>query len=54
MVAAALSNLWLWLKAEYSAMFEVDPLYPLQPTFTPHVRFRANSVRSTPSNGLGW
>ncbi len=49
-----LANFSFWLQADYPAMSEVGRLYPQQPTFKPHVRFRAISVRSTPSNGRGW
>ncbi len=40
----------LWLQADYPATSRVRLLYPQQPTFKPHVRFRADFVCSTPRN----
>jgi hypothetical protein len=51
------SNVSSWLTTDSAAMSLVRPLIPQQPTFEPHVRFRADCVCFTPRSrhsGLGW
>ena len=46
-------NFCCWLQADYLITSAPRPVYPQLRTFKPHVCFRADCVRSTPSSGRG-